>query len=85
MQGRRDGDVLALGRTAVGSEGEVVVIDLVVGEVDRCFGDVFFGDGFNEKTRASNVVLIIHVEPMLVLGEDDVLGSGHGSMIRTSG
>ncbi len=48
------------------------------------FGDVLFGDRFDEETRASDVVLVIHVEAVLIFREDNVLGPRHGSIIRTN-
>jgi hypothetical protein len=77
VQSCGDGDVLALGRPTVRRERDVVVVDLVL-------RDVLFGDGFDEESRASDVVLVIHVEAVLVFREDDVLWPGHGSIIRTS-
>jgi hypothetical protein len=48
------------------------------------FGDVLFGDGFDEETRASDVVLVIHVGAVLIFREDNVFGPRHGSIIRTN-
>jgi hypothetical protein len=76
--------VLALGRIAVHRERNAIVVDLVVGEVDGSFSDVLFGDGLDEETRASDVVLVILVEAVLVLTEDDMLWPGGGSIIGTN-
>ena len=56
--------------------GEVVIVDLVVGKVDGGFGSAFDSDGFDEKARGADIVLVVECETGFVLWVDDILRAG---------